>query len=389
MRKRAETNPRRGVAGSRCCRPRWGVPARRLLLAGLLAGAGLAAIAYFRLFHPWPAEHGDGGSGTRPATAVDGDRIAIPEGPLPDAPSAVVEEAVRLAEGLLRRFPKDPDAYEVNARVHFWLGDSAAAIKSWEQGLALAPGYAHAYHGLGLAAAKRGDHALAAELFRKALELAPASVEPRLELASALANLGKWEEVVGRLEPGLRTTPNPAPVLMLLGKAYLHLDRLADAKRSFAAVLQVYPQHANARFGFATACARLKETNQAQEEMEKFRTIRSEERQERQARQGNYDDLGEMCAALAALYTTAGEVCSGGGNLDEAERFWRRAAALAPQDIASRECLVRRYMRSGRMAEAIQTLGQLAAINPANPAYSMELRRLGAGLINSPQKAHP
>lgn len=388
MRERAETNPRRGVVGSPCCRSRRGLSSRRLWLVGLLAGAGLAALATFRPFQPWWVKDEDGGSGTRPEAAVDGERIALLDGPLPDAPAAVVAEAFRLAEDLLRRFPQDPDAYEVNARVHFWLGDSAAAVKSWERSLELAPGYAHAYHGLGLAAAKRGDHEQAAEMFRKVLDLAPASVEPRLELASALANLGQWEEVVGTLEPGLPKTPNPGPALMLLGKAYLHLDRLADAKRCFAEVLRVYPLHANARFGFATACARLKETNLAKQEMEKFRAIRSEERQERQARQGAYDELDPMRAALAALYTTAGEVCSGAGNPDDAERFWRRAAALASKDIASRECLVRSYLRSGQTDEALQILSQLAAINPANPAYARELRRLRAGQVHSPQKVN-
>ena len=313
------------------------------------------------------------------------------DAPLPTTPAEVMDEAGRLAAMVTDRFPNDPDAFEIEARIHFWLGDSAAAEQCWRRCLELSSSYAYAYHGLGLAAARRGDHAEAATLFQKALEIAPASIEPRMELAAALANSGRWNDAVAALEPNLPSMPNKVPALMLLGRAYQHLDRPADAKRCYETALQSVPRDSNAWFGLGTACARLGLGDEARRAMEQFRQLREDERKERQARQGSYDDLGAMREALAAQYTTAGDVFAGDGRGREGERLWRRAAYLAPKDVGCRERLARTLVQSGRLAEAVVYLEQLSAIDPANPAYAAELRRIRAIVATtpSPRKKSP
>jgi tetratricopeptide (TPR) repeat protein len=265
--------------------------------------------------------------------------------PLPATSTEVIEEVNHLVDWLVARFPDDPDSYEVTARVRFWLGDSEAAAKCWEKCVELSPAYAYAYHGMGLVAAKKGEHEKAADLFRKVLELAPGAAAPEIDLATALVTLGRMEEAAAVLEKHVRRARDPAPGLILLGKAYLNLNKCPQAKATYEAAAKLQPDSADVRFGLATACFRLGESQEAKKQMAKFKDLMAKEKEIRKAERSRADDVDEMRAGLAAIYHTASRVCGLGGAPRQAEQFARRAAMLsqvslpvlpAPEDPRSR-----------------------------------------------------
>ena len=364
----------------------------------VLVGAAVAfavAIAAYSCWPRRPVENTGGATGpvgetqsTRRNGGADSllDTVVEPAASVPPTPGAMVEEAGRLARWLIGRIPNDPDSLETVARVQFSRGDTAEALKSWEKCLELNPGYAYAYHGMGLIAAKKGEQEEAVRCFRRALELAPAAGEPQTELAAVLMQLGRTEEAVPLLEQSTRALYGSARASrfarasQLLGKAYLTLERYEQAKRHFEKFLGDFPDDSNARFGLATACARLGEAEMGNAHMAKFKELRAGEAKARMARKEEpYDEL-QTRDELATHYTTAGRVCDGAGYHREARKLWERAAVLDPKDVGCRELLVRACQRDGEPREAVQVLQQLAALVPASPGYPMEMGRLHAVL---------
>ncbi len=254
---------------------------------------------------------------------------------LPATSREVTEEANHLVDWLVARFPDDPDSYEVMARVRFWLGDSEAAVKCWEKCVELSPAYAYAYHGMGLVAAKKGEHEQAVDLFRKVLEFAPNAEGPQSDLANALLTLGRMEEAAALLEKHVRTARDPAPGLILLGKAYLNLNKIPQAKASYEAAARLQPNSGDARFGLATACSRLGQSQEAKEQMTKFKELMAKEKEVRKAERSRPDDVEAMRRGLAATYRIVSRICGLAGAPREAERFARRAETLSNESLPS------------------------------------------------------
>ncbi len=259
------------------------------------------------------------------------------------------------------------------ARVYLWLGDSAKAVECWQKCLELNPRYAHAYHGLGLAAQRKGNHQQAADLFRKALELVPNAPEPQLELAASLIQSGKMENAIGLLQEHVRKTPDPASGFILLGKAYMNLNDTEKARRSFEAAVETSPDSSNAHYGLVTVYTRLGEKEKAEDHLAKFRELRGQEKKVKEVRTRESDDLDSMTLSLATAYTAAGRVCEGDKNPRAAERFWRRAADLASNYMECRALLARLYQQEGKKAETVEMFEQLAAIQPKNLLYWWEI----------------
>ena len=63
-----------------------------------------------------------------------------PDLPRPETVRELAEEAKRTADRLEQAFPDDPDALEVKAHIHFYLGGCTAAVHCWERCLQRGPG---------------------------------------------------------------------------------------------------------------------------------------------------------------------------------------------------------------------------------------------------------
>jgi tetratricopeptide (TPR) repeat protein len=310
----------------------------------------------------------------RPDPGVE--ELPDPAAPLPATPAAAIAEAKQVVDRLVEAFPASPDALEIGARWDSWLGNTAEAVQSWEKCLALNPGYVYAYSGMGSVAAKKGDYAKATALFRKALELDPASSETQIQLAMTLIDAGQPEEAISVLEKNARSDANPIRGLVLLGMTYLNLKDNLKAKQYYEAAIRIHPNHANAHFGLATACQRLGLKEEAQQYMEKFNKLRSEEKEIRRDQRTNYDDLGAVCQEVATVQTDAGRIYLTAARPAGAERLWQRAAALDPKNVSCRQALAWMYRQAGRVPEGLRMLGEIAAIEPNNPIYPLEIGRI-------------
>lgn len=298
------------------------------------------------------------------------------EGPLPDSAEVTLAEVQHMAETLVQAFPGNPDALEVLARLHFFRGNTAAAMAVWKQCLQVNPQYAYAFAGLGMAASRRGEFREAAQWFGRAVQSAPQALAFREDYAEALINAGEVDKAIEVLEALVRASPHSARAFDLLGSAYSHLGKYAQAKENYQHAVRLDPAHAGIRLGLAKALVRLGQADEARKCMEEFRRLRAQEQARRQKDLREYDDLRAVRKDVGRIYTAAAQVYYAHGKPAEAEQLWRRAAALDPTAVDCRQALAWRYRQAGKLAETIGLLEELWVLEPGKPSYGLEIARL-------------
>ncbi|HAK93706.1 MAG TPA: hypothetical protein DCM87_01535 [Planctomycetes bacterium] len=320
-----------------------------------------------------------------PAAAPAPAAAAVPAAPQPSAPAAAAlastaaeeqalrDEQRREADRLAAMFPQSDDALYLAGLVCNEQGDWRAATAYWEKALALDPSRADTCNNLGYAFAIREDFARAEALFRKAIAIDPSFAEPYEQLGELLVKQGKLDDAVALLA----SIPAPtAKTARFLGQAYQHLRDYANAKRRYEAAIKLKPDYREVYYSLATVCARLGEREAAEAYRAKFNGM-ADETQERGRRvRSSLNVLGITKQSTAKTHTDVGRVMTAMGKADEAERLWRRAAAIDPANVESRIFLAAACLRAGRPAEAIARYRELAAIEPENGAHFFNLGAL-------------
>lgn len=315
-------------------------------------------------------------SSDRPAT-IAGNQLPS-DLPVPTTAQELIEEARREARQLCQEFPEDWEAFDLAGRFYRFVGDMMAARDAWKRSTELNRKNTSAYENLGATAALQGDYDAAAEWYRKSLEREPHSASAAVRLADVLAKLGKLPQAVDVLDAARAANPSSAEVLLLLGQVHLQLRDYAAAKAAFDQALHLNPELQEAHFGLGTALMRLGEPESARPHLQKFRELKAAERLVPEESDPERFDLAKTSAHISAFYTYAANVYSSGGMVREAERLWRRAAALNPKNLACRMSLGTLYVRTGQSERAIEVYEQLAAAEPDNALHFWQLGTLHA-----------
>ncbi len=304
-----------------------------------------------------------------------------PASPIPTSPQAASEESVRFLDHLIETFPANPDALELKARHLEWFGKSKQALECWEKCLKLNPNYAYAYVGIASLAASQEDHRKAADLLRKATSLDPENFQARIALAEALIASNQPKEAIAVLEVHLKRDPR-SQGFFLLGQAYLQLEQYEKARDNLEAAVQKYPRYGDAYYRLANVYTSLGQQDKAKQCIQKSRELKAEQRRDERAQKKQYDDLDAVRGHIAEIYARAAGIYFVNHRHPEAERLWRRAAALSPTNIECRQGLAWLCRQQVRIPEAIEFLKQLAAIQPKNAEIWFEMGQMYADLTD-------
>jgi putative PEP-CTERM system TPR-repeat lipoprotein len=141
--------------------------------------------------------------------------------------------ALKAIDGLERKMPDRPLAYNLRGRVQLLKQDVPAATKSFETALTKDPNYFPAVASLAAIDLTAGKPDAARKRFEDLLKVQPKSFQAMLALAELSARVGAPpEEVVRILKDAAKLNPSePTPHLMLIG----HLLTSGDAKGALVA----------------------------------------------------------------------------------------------------------------------------------------------------------
>jgi tetratricopeptide (TPR) repeat protein len=202
----------------------------RLGLAALLqrAGATTEAIAIYREVV------------RREGTAARGlaarDRIAAIEVSLHHE-----QEAQHLVAEVLNKNPVDADALILRANIALAHSDPAAAVVDLRAALRDQPRSVPLYRMLARAYLAKGDHALAEEALRSAIEVAPDDPAIKLELTQILIQTDRAAQAVTLLEGTRERFPQDLKVREALVRAYMARHDLPRARAAAEELQQLAP----------------------------------------------------------------------------------------------------------------------------------------------------
>ena len=289
------------------------------------------------------------------------------------------KEAIDAVTRLMKDFPNDPDPIGLMGNVHVGLGQTAEAVACWEKCIEMAPNRVDGYLGIAEVRLKEGQFEKAEELARQAMQVDSRAARANKILGEALLGLGKPNEALVAFQQELKISPNSARSRFLLGQTYRQLGQHLEAKERYEAVLQLDPDYTEAYYVLAIVCARLRLQDEAAEYRKRFQELKDRDWANLQGIRSVFDreeSLFSSSRNVARTLTNVGLAYRQHGYAWTAEKHWRRAAILDPEDTVCREELAALYQQNRRTEEALQVCEQLREIAPKNARY-----HYGAGVL--------
>ncbi|MHC4462206.1 MAG: tetratricopeptide repeat protein [Planctomycetota bacterium] len=287
--------------------------------------------------------------------------------------AALKKEELKLAERLMREFPKSDVPLVLMGNVHRKRGNSAEAVKCWERALVQNPKRPDAYNSMGWIAIEKGEYEQAIAFWRKALEINPKMPGVHNSIAQALMALGKYKEIIEEAEEELKISPKSGLSYFLLGQGHLKQKEYDTAKKHYETAIELQPNNMKAYYGLFTACSRLKLQDKAKEYMATFKELKAKDRKVLMDRNRAFDDLVTIRTGVAGTYKDAEQLYRKKGNLQKAEELLKRAATLDPKNTVYLERLASLYQMSNRLSDALQMYKKIREIEPDNAINHMNI----------------
>jgi len=163
------------------------------------------------------------------------------------------EQARALAEAHLDQSPDDFDTLHLLAVVHLQEGDLNGAESYYRRALEARPGAPHALNGLGAIALARRDAPTAERCFREVLSQDPTHPEAGHNLANLLLDLGQARAAETLLDGIVAAHPERAVLLALRGRARWTNGDAAGALEDYRRALDLDPELYRAWLGRGVA----------------------------------------------------------------------------------------------------------------------------------------
>ena len=163
-----------------------------------------------------------------------------------------VKEARETLEGLLKKYPKEPDLQLVLAMTSLKLGDARQAEVHIRRVLKLAPDHAEAWTLLGwLNLEVLKDFPTAIKAYTKVVQLRPDSPEANNNLAVALKKNGDLDKALEGFNRALNLREDYAEAWSNRGWVYLEQEKWREARHDFNQALRLNQQDQGALYGMS------------------------------------------------------------------------------------------------------------------------------------------
>ncbi len=279
---------------------------------------------------------------------------------------ALTQEAEDIVARVLEAYPRDPDSHALMGRLRYLRGHTKEAERSWERCLELDPHRADIYDAFAKASWEKGEFERTAAACRQALRIDPTMPGVQLRLGRSLLELGQTEEAIAVMEQAVSRSGFG---YYYLGQAYLQSKAYEKARDSYQRAVDIHTDNAQAYYGLALASIRLGQPEKARQYQEAFRKYGVEDPESVKARKRHpkrLSGLAQERSITANACTGAADIYRDHGNLQQAERLWKKAAVIDPNNSASREELLALYEHSGRLEDARTFFEQLTQMQSKN-----------------------
>ncbi|HZZ09840.1 MAG TPA: tetratricopeptide repeat protein [Paraburkholderia sp.] len=208
------------------------------------------------------------------------------------------------------------------------------------------PAHVDALHLLGVLRHQQGQHAEAAELVRRAVNLRPEDAGLQLNLGNALKALGQIDNAIEQFRNALTLAPTFPMAHYNLGNAYAAAGRHEDAADAFAKSLRLQPDDASSHNNLGNALHALGRHAEAIDSFRKALALRP----------GHAGALNNLGMSLNAL-----------GRAEEAIPSFQAALAVERRFVAAHFNLANTLDATGRHEEAVAAFQTALGLQPNLP----------------------
>jgi tetratricopeptide (TPR) repeat protein/peptidoglycan/xylan/chitin deacetylase (PgdA/CDA1 family) len=201
-----------------------------------------------------------------------------------------------------------------------------------------------------IAQVKAGHYAEAAQLYQRVLESTPDDKDGLKDLMWAQWNAGAVVEAQKTAWHLIKLDGADKSIWSLLGRSYLALGRLDQAKTAYEKVLQISPDNAEALLSLSRITIDLEDLEGAEKILNRLQRAAPSEA-------NNNSRLSGAWKSLALAYMNKNQT-------DKAIELYKKANELNPEDIKMNLTIARLYSDSRRYADA-EALLQIAAGDPS------------------------
>ena len=281
--------------------------------------------------------------------------------------AAIQKEELKLGEQLLRDFPGQVDALIKMADVHRRNKNAVEALAFLQKAMKVNPRRADIYVRLGQIAEEKGELEDALAQYNQALRLQPRIPRILSKMANILMMLGKNEEAIAALTKETQLSPGNSFAYFLLGQAFLQQKEYQKAGENYEKAIKIKPNYVTAYYGLARVQTRLGNHEQAKAYLEHFKQLKAKERVGFKSRKMRFDDFVMVQKRAAITHLEMGRMYRDQGKISEAERRFKQAVGLDPNNVVCLFELAALYNTHGAPVKALQLFKKMAQTQPDYP----------------------
>ncbi|RJQ82998.1 MAG: glycosyltransferase [Desulfobacteraceae bacterium] len=272
-------------------------------------------------------------------------------------------------DGNLQGGPKMKFADQIQQGVHCLLDSGHTEIAQWLLGKYLDdhPGDAQAHHERAMLAHRKGDAHTAGLHFQRAADLAPGNPAVQKSLGDFFhVAQGRSDAAIAQYQKVLNLAPDHLETLLTTAHLCVALKRLDEARNYYQKVLFLAPDQADARRMLAQLDSRqaAPQSPIAPETLYQTACRQAQQGQVGEAKQ-TLERLISMVPDHALAHNDLGVLYYGSGEKDKAQRYYEKAAELAPENpVLLKNLADFYYIENSDVQKAMVKYVQALKLNP-------------------------
>lgn len=287
---------------------------------------------------------------------------------------ALQKEELQLGEQLLKDYPGHVDALIKMADIHRRNGDSVESLAYLHKALDLNPRGGDIYARMAQISEEKGNLEEALAQYNQAIRLKTRMPKVVDKMANVLIMMGKTGEAIDVLTRETQYSPTNSYAFFLLGQAYFQQEEYVKAGVNYQKAIKLKPNYIDAYYGLARVHVRLGNREQAKIFSERFKQLKAKERVGFKSRKLRFEDSVMVQKRAAITNLEIGRMYRDQGRVPEAEKRFKHAIGLDPNNVICLFELAALYNTHGAPVKALQLFKKMAQ---AQPNYHMSYLMMG------------